>query len=466
MDIQRYRRLLLTNKFFGALRVGWLIVRPGVLFLFVAGLLARYLRYGRRKLGISTGVAGISSALWILRGILKDRFRPKESHGLFTVRGSRVARISRVAGLESRKYRPHPLLWTGDLKTVVPAVLADIRRSRKDRRYRRCVLDGDVSCDFMIPNPPKNCERLAILVPGIGGDSSAPYVLECASYLSGEDNWIVCVVNPRSDPDSTSAVAPGRDDEDPTRAFDPVGFVDDLALVVRHLCEQKRGASSLGPWMEEDTTFRHVAIVGFSLGAIVTSKYLASRKIPPVVRCGICVSGAFSLDFALWRRYAYFYQAVIVPTLVEKFETRYGLDAIRRRLGDRRTARLFGARNYKELVESCSSTVSSGGDDGGSKHMTRSSFGDFRKGLEVDTDEIRAISRPLLLLTSLDDPLHHADLIGLSKIRAAANDNIAVLVTRYGGHVLWPEGSSPFERPSCGFLRETVAAFADAATRE
>ena len=52
---------------------------------------------------------------------------------------------------------------------------------------------------------------------------------------------------------------------------------------------------------------------------------------------------------------------------------------------------------------------------------------------------------PLLVVSALDDPLHHPDHIGMPLFQEAQNPHIAMWFTGTGGHVAWPEaGQAPF----------------------
>lgn len=53
------------------------------------------------------------------------------------------------------------------------------------------------------------------------------------------------------------------------------------------------------------------------------------------------------------------------------------------------------------------------------------------------------IKTPLLLVSALDDPLHHPDCIGLQE--GPSSPNVALLLTETGGHVAWPGKGGRFD---------------------
>eukprot|EP00940_MAST-03C_sp_MAST-3C-sp2_P000655 g655.t1 len=457
----RIRRLQIS----GALRVGWLLLRPHVALCAVVALVYRWI--------VDRLLRGTPASIWyklktlslvsvvclIARQMVKDALFTNELSGMH-VTGAKLKKICKIARLSRRKYRPHPCLWNSDLKTVVPTLVSEVRAyfslQPTTYAYKRIRFNGGIRCDFLFPKIPSS--RLAILVPGIGGDSRAPYVYKVATHLAHKKGWTVCVLNPRSASTLTATTSRVEDseEEDPRRAFSAEDFVKDLATVVSALCTKSsfidgESSSRFRNTDEErsdmvDMDVSHATIVGFSLGAIVTSKYCGTYDVPNVVKSAICVSGAFSLDFALFKRYCDYYQRAIVPTLVEKFLSRYGIDAVRRCCDPSGLKRMTSAQTYSELV----SSVSTAG------------FDSFRRGLEMTASELKNVKVPMLLMTSLDDPLHHADMIGLKRARDAANENISLLVTPTGGHVMWPEGTSILGSISYRYLQETVSDFADA----
>jgi hypothetical protein len=72
------------------------------------------------------------------------------------------------------------------------------------------------------------------------------------------------------------------------------------------------------------------------------------------------------------------------------------------------------------------------------------------------------VTTPTLLVSAIDDPLHSADLVGLCGIdrlleKTDAGINVAVLMTKAGGHVAWPESGNEGGRFS--FMRRVATQY-------
>ena len=104
-------------------------------------------------------------------------------------------------------YRAPWYLCNGDLSTIIPSVWAtakavlgtEVHYTRNLMRNRNA--DELFSTDwlFRLPTPcvsPTPNLKVVLLVPGIGGDSHAAYVMSTALAFQ-HGGWDVCVLNPR-----------------------------------------------------------------------------------------------------------------------------------------------------------------------------------------------------------------------------------------------------------------------------
>ncbi len=158
-----------------------------------------------------------------------------------------------------------PPFWqtNGHLQTIAPGVLRrvpDVQYSRE----RIPTPDGDfLDLDWI----RRNNRRLVVLTHGLEGNSERQYIRGAAKLFARYD-WDVLAWNCRSCSGEMN------------RAFRMYhhGDIDDIGTVIRH-------ARSGG-------TYRAIALVGFSMGANITMKYLGvtGAQTPPEV----CAAAVFS----------------------------------------------------------------------------------------------------------------------------------------------------------------------------
>ena len=275
-----------------------------------------------------------------------------------------------------------------------------------------------------------------LVLAGIGGDTASPYV-RCVSSRLAELGFAVCVLPPRGL--GVSTPVPNLES-----VFDPSDDSDALDAVA-HVCK----------------LFRRVALLGFSLGGVATCRLLSRHDaaLPLNLVGGVSVSGAFNVGFIHLPRYQDIYQeGLIVPGLVDGIVQRYG-PLLMDRIGKQGIQRLMDARTYRDVHERfyLATGVKSG------------SFEQYRADLESDQDTVR---RPLVLVTALDDPLHHVEHIGLRPPAAPMEEAkahpspVVVCVTDAGGHVAWPTSSSSSSAAAAAgegytFVHDVVEAFCE-----
>ena len=299
---------------------------------------------------------------------------------------------------------------------------------------------------------------LVVLLAGVGGDTSSPYIQDMAATAAAR-GWasVVCVPRGLADSPNVSSL---------DAVFDP-SDLGDLHRAVCLACEAAAAGGKGGSSTEDIPVW----IIGFSMGACMLCRYMGefAARIPTCVRGGVAVSGAMELDFMQWGRYEEIYQPIIVPSLLTKVVGRYG-----DRLGQPGSAgeaagvagvaavspleKLMGTRTYSDLFANVYSQrprwqppASSDGNSGIGDSTGGSTNGDVGEGMEYGFKAWKAsmeggsmrhlIDRPLLILAALDDPLHNPDLIGLEDM--PSNPNVVHWLTGSGGHVGWPVAAAP-----------------------
>ena len=333
---------------------------------------------------------------------------------------------------------------------------------------RDSVTPGETfATDWLYPSPdsPSDVGGIVVLLPGIGGGSASPYVHETVRSIA-RIGWASCVVNYRGlgSPASPS-VASVADLPLPYDTSDLHVAIANAHRYAGGRCEighdretRRHGGGDEGTHHRSTSTSSRtmrgaehetpIIVIGFSLGAITVGKYFAATRtrtqIPKMVVGGIAVSGAFKLDFVGWDAYRDFWQQMIVPNLVGDLIERY-YDQLNEFLTPAEIEKATASRDYESMVNSIllplakytmhrknqkqrhSMRAASLGEERDEllivdERERRSlkllsqrdelrtvprSFHEFQAMGESSAEEISAIDRPFLFLTSLDDPLHH-----------------------------------------------------------
>jgi predicted alpha/beta-fold hydrolase len=213
------------------------------------------------------------------------------------------------------------------------------------------------------------------------------------------------------------------------------GETGDLAHVVARLASERPG--------------RPVLLAGFSLGGNVVVKYLGERgdELPAEVRGGAAISVPF--DLAASARaidgpgfWSWVYRERFLRRLRRK-----ALEKARRFPGALDAGAVARARTFARFDEVVTARVF--GFASAEDYWRRSSSGPFLPG----------VRRPLLALSSLDDPIVPAATIPLAAARA--NPAVTLETTEAGGHVAFVAGA-PFW-PSYWAERRAVEFLAAAA---
>jgi hypothetical protein len=291
----------------------------------------------------------------------------------------------------------HPFAQTvfGVLTRRAPAL--PIARERVETE------DGDfLDLDWLEARGDAPARGFVALVHGLEGSARSPYMLG-ALALAHARGLAAVAMNFRSCSGEPNRLA---------RSYHS-GETGDLALVLRRVAARWPRLAG--------------AVIGFSLGANVTLKWLAEQgeRAPEAVRGGVAISCPFDLGACArrldersgWWLRVHFLRTLRRKALVKaaQFPGRLDEAAIRRAstfrtFDDIVTAPLHGFRDAEEYWRLASSGAS---------------LGDIR--------------RPALLLSAEDDPLIPASSIPVAAARA--NPALRLEVTARGGHVGFVAGS-------------------------
>jgi predicted alpha/beta-fold hydrolase len=209
------------------------------------------------------------------------------------------------------------------------------------------------------------------------------------------------------------------------------GETGDLAHVVGRLAGERPG--------------RPLVLAGFSLGGNVVAKWLGERgdDLPPEVRGGAVISVPFDLERSARAMDAPgFWSFVYRERFMRRLRAK-AAEKARRFPGAFDAAAAARARTFAEFDGAVTAPVF--GFASAADYWRRSSSGPLLGG----------VRRPLLALSSLDDPIVPADTIPVAAARA--NPAISLETTAAGGHVAFVAGS-PFwpsfwaERRAADFL--------------
>jgi predicted alpha/beta-fold hydrolase len=288
-------------------------------------------------------------------------------------------------------------------------------RSRRLVAFEREVLitpdDDDLVLDH-VPGPPGSPRVL--LLHGLEGSSYAVYMLGLARLFQRE-GWRATAVNFRycaRDPRQLRSWLPNRR----PRLYHS-GETTDLDLVVRTLAAREPGVPLFA--------------VGVSLGGNVLLKWLSETGARSAIEAAATISVPYDLAAAarhLERRSARMYVAHFLRTLKRK-----ALDVMAR--FPRETAqldagRVRGARTFVEFDDAMTAPLH--GFASADDYYLRSSSLRYLPQIEV----------PTLCVSSTDDPFLPGE--ALARARAAASEDVEMVVKGWGGHAAFIAGRWPW----------------------
>jgi len=294
--------------------------------------------------------------------------------------------------IESNNYNPSLLLKNKHINTIYRTFFS--YDSIKYQRKRISTPDNDfLDLDFSIIKS----DTIAILVHGLEGSSSSPYIISAVRQLnkanidavainlrgcSGEINKLLCSYHS--------------------------GKTDDLALVINYI--------------SQSYSYRNIVLIGYSLGGNIVLKYLGEqgKNYPKNLRCAITISVPCDLEGSseqLGKLSNKIYMLRFFKSLKEKALKKATMFP-NFKLNKSKIKEATNFLDFDNLY-----TAPAHGFKDAVDYWTKSSSKQF----------IKFIKLPTLLITSLDDPFLSKSCIPVRE--ANNNENFNLIITKQGGHV-------------------------------
>lgn len=265
--------------------------------------------------------------------------------------------------LQTNDYKAPFLLRNRHLLTIFPSLFRKVKAARYNRTRIRTTDNDFVDLDIS----SVNSDRLVIILHGLEGNSQRQYVTGMVNIFN-DGRYDTASMNFRS--------CSGENNE--ALRFYHSGETGDLQTVIDHM-------ASLG-------RYKHIHLVGFSLGGSVTLKYIGEKGagIPPIVRSAVAISVPCDLkdsSMELEKPHNAIYMKRFIRSLGAKLEAKArqhpgkisldNFDEIKtfKQFDDRYTAPIHGFKDAEE-------------------YWARNSSRQF----------LPAIRIPVLLINALDDP--------------------------------------------------------------
>jgi predicted alpha/beta-fold hydrolase len=365
--------------------------------------------------------------------------------------------MTRVAELwpeEERTYAPYPLgaspLPTGDSRTGIPFLVNAAPQQIYHRVWAQSSVDDEaVAIDMAFPmEGHSDTKPIYFILHGLNGGSHEEYVREFVVRRVKEGS--TCMV----------MIARGLADT-PVFGFDVfhgarVTDVHDASKSIR---------TALGP-------DQILAGVGYSMGAIILSNYLARYGEDVHLDSGMAVSGGLDLrEMYNSYRSQRLWQPMLAQTLLEDFVLEKFEGRFRQRLTNEQHLALMRSKSVSEVdvrgivsyngfrdvmhyYTEMSAIGESTAFQAGQSEKEQSSHPDHNYG------RIANVSVPFCVLHALDDPLTSWRTMGHNpqKLVNTGSGHIMMLLTDAGGHVGWPLGLNP-RKEGWKWMNNAVSSF-------
>lgn len=363
-----------------------------------------------------------------------------------------MARVAAEWSVKSRTYDLEngatPWMPTGDARTGLPFLLHSVSSPTWTRLWVPTP-DGEVvALDFSFPSTGHDMTKpLYMILHGLNGGSEEDYVMDFA--------------NRRNQEGSTCAVMVARGLMDlPVKSWNLFhgARVDDADISAKAL---RKG---LGPR-------QILAGVGYSMGAVVISNYVARSGPNCALDAAMAISGGLDMRHqCYYERAKRLWQPMLAKTLrdvfvIGKFGERY-----RKRLTKEQMLELMRATHISSIDEHAVVTYN-GFDDLMHYYSEMSARGDISADDDDTSSRIANVSIPLSVLHALDDPLITWKTVAADdgpmyppNLVKAGSGYLMILLTKRGGHVGWPMGWNPRSN-QWKWMNDAAKEFVDAVVR-
>mmetsp|Transcript_10877 Transcript_10877/g.14149 ORF Transcript_10877/g.14149 Transcript_10877/m.14149 type:complete len:526 (-) Transcript_10877:90-1667(-) len=419
----KYTKILERQKFHAKINLIYTILKPLLaLFLVIAG-------YAARKNFIAVSLLSVF-ALLVLKDLWDDdvwmiSFGANRYDARPRIIMNEVGDMEKIVNQSKLYYfsysSPKKLL-SGDWRTLLPSVTGQHQPNFEYQRFYVPSFDGEyLGLDFSFPLEFSTEKPLVFFSVGIGGGPNAGYILENAEMFLSK-GWSVCVLVPKGMVDTQV--------ENLKNIFDPAELRD-IHQTLKILSGE----------------FPTIYLMGFSLGGNTLFNYLAryGHEVPSSCKGSLAISSSIKHSYVSWKRYQNVYQRLLIPGIIEDFLSKYE-DKLEELLSPAGVESLCQSQSYKDLHDTM---------------MSKLRGKEFKPWLESteSADFLSNVAIPMLVLTALDDPLHHPDMIGTEYIVPSGNGNVAVWLTSQGGHVGWPEAKAESKGKKYAFILKVAEAY-------
>lgn len=288
-------------------------------------------------------------------------------------------------------FAPPLLLCSGDLQSILPALLRKVR-TRTATKQTLELSDGDfLSLEWLRADN----QRLAIISHGLEGSTQSSYVQGMAAHLLAA-GWDVLAWNMRGCGDTPNRLVPWYHS----------GQSSDLRLVVNEALEHHHG---------------NIALIGFSIGGNITLKYLGEEGsfLAPRVKHAVAVSVPMDLRGCaetLSRRRNRLYMEYLLRPLRKRMREKFS-----RFPGVFDIAKLSSIKTFREFDERFTAPFHG--------------FSSVEQYWELSSSRayLPSISIPTLAISALDDPFLSPSCFPFDLART--HQHFVLETPLHGGHV-------------------------------
>lgn len=341
---------------------------------------------------------------------------------------------------------------TGDARTGLPFL---INRKLPDPSWIRLWLqveDGEVvALDISSPKSGHDPSKTVyFLLHGLNGGSSEHFVVEFTRDRNEEGHTVVVMV------------ARGLMDL-PVRGWN--------VFHGARWTDAHEAASTLRRGLVGD---QMLAGVGYSMGGIILSNYIARSGTDCALDSGVSISGGLDMRFEEnFYRALRLWQPIVAAALRDNFVVGKWGERVRARLSKSDMKKLMRGTHVTDIdktavviyngfrdVQHYYSEMSALGDVSLEEYVTREMIPEGKR--------IHNVSIPFLVVQAFDDPLvtyrctaQNEGPMHPQRLTRTGNGNLMILMTKRGGHVGWPIGNLPWEK-NWSWMNTAASSFTEA----
>mmetsp|Transcript_2561 Transcript_2561/g.3653 ORF Transcript_2561/g.3653 Transcript_2561/m.3653 type:complete len:622 (+) Transcript_2561:40-1905(+) len=341
-----------------------------------------------------------------------------------------------------------PYLPTGDARTGIPFLINSSQKQIYHRVWVQNKVDHEaVALDIKFPSSGVHSTNKPIffILHGLNGGSHEEYVREFVGRRTVEGH--TCIV----------MVARGLMDTPVVgwNVFHGARITD--VEVSAEAVSKAKGPNQL------------LAGVGYSMGAIIISNYVARSGSGCHLDAAMAVSGGLDLrEMLKSTRSARLWQPMLAQTLRDEFIITKFDNRFRHRLSKEEYLKLMRSYSVSE-IDKYAIVAYNGFDDLVHYYSSMSVMGDIELlestnsslAPDLNAGRIANVSIPLCILHALDDPLTVWRTVGNPEIVVNTGSGFIMMVlTKSGGHVGWPLGLNPRSH-GWKFMNDAASSFAN-----